>query len=75
MTADKAVIHFQLFYSLMDRPFYASGICDDTAVGNDGFQVFQVFNVIFNRGAQKNIVAGFITFVFFFQYPVNNTAV
>ena len=52
MTADSSD-PFQLFYSLMDRSFYTSGICDDTAVGNDSFQVFQVFGVIFNRGAQK----------------------
>lgn len=75
MAADKAVIHFQLFYSFMDRSFYTSGICDDAAVVNDSFQVFQIFYVIFNRGAQKNIVADFITFVFLFQYTVNDTAV
>ena len=75
MSADKAVFHAKLLDCLVDRSLDASGICDDASVLYDILEVFKVFDIIFYRSTEKNIVAAAITVIFLFQYAVNGTAV
>ena len=71
MSANKTVIHTKFFNSFMDWSFDTSCICDDTVIRNYIFQIFQIFYIVFYRCTEKDIIAGTVSLILFFQYSVD----
>ena len=75
MSANKTVIHTKFFNSFMDWSFDTSCICDDTVIRNYIFQIFQIFYIVFYRCTEKDIIAGMVSLILFFQYSIDRITV
>ena len=73
VSADEVVIQSKFLNRLMNLTFYTSHIRNDTVRAHMIFQPFKIRNVVMNRCAEENIIAGSKCLVFFRAFYINNS--